>query len=1700
MRKTTPKRGCEALEQRLLLSAAVSGLADQDIGAPAKAGSAHFAASSDTWNLTGGGSDIWGRADQFNFASQALPGDGTAIVKVGGVGNTSPWAKAGVMFRESASAGCAYADVVVTPAQGVSFQWRANANGPSRDVEIRGIHAPQWIKLVRSGNNFAAYYGSDGSHWTQIGGIQKVNLSGAALAGLAVTSHNSGRLTTAAFSNLSIEAVVSAGNVVANTISPATINAPAISPSVVPSQPAGANALWEGSAVTVSWLPVSGAVTYNVYRGTTAGGEGATPLVTGLAANGYSDKAVTVGQTYYYEISAVNPSGESVRSPEVMSVNGVDVLSYHGSSLTSQGLNSQEVQLNPGNVNTNDFGKDWASSISDTPNLDGIPTSTLNSSLSYTAPDGQAYGEPLVKTGVNITTGPSAGTVRDVVYVANELGSLYAIDADGGNVLWKDSFIYNAGGNPNPLNPAVPNGTTAIPGAFGTETNSQDVSPWICILGTPVIDPSSNSLYLIANTRFVPNGPTGDQANPHYLYTIHKIDLSSGKDTSSVFADTTLGYSNPSNPTFTYNTGPYVAGTGEGAITVNGQSRVYFNAVRQMVRPALEIYNGRVYMASASHGDNQPYHGWVFTFDESSLAINSVFNTTPNGVEGGIWSGGDGVVFDAQGNFYVETGNGSFDGNWSSTNGVISYTGLNAQGFPSRGNYGDSFVKLALDPTTTQTNENTNGWGIKVVDYFAPQNNQSLNNGDTDLGSGGPMILPASAGSAAHPSLMVGAGKEGKVYLLDTTSLGKFTYNDAGAVQEVGGAFSGALSTPAYFDGRLYYSPGYGGNPVSWALTGGQINTASKQTAPDGIAFPGSSPYISADGTQNGIMWVIDKGTGQLRAYDAANLANELWTSNQNASRDALPGGSIKFSVATPVNGRVYALSGTSLVAYGPPVPPTAPPAAPTALAAAATGASTIRLTWTDNASNEGGFSIERSTNGTTFAQVATVGVNVTSYVDSNLNPEAKYYYQVRAYNSFNTLSYSAYTNIANATTLVLGLQQPVDLYHFDEGAGTVATDSAGNNNGTLVGSPLPGWVAPGRVGSANLSFSGDGAANVTTNESAVQLTNDLSPILGSTSSLDVWVKTTQTGNNTHWLAPAVTGVEQSGAGNDINWGTLNASGQIGLYVGDSGGVYSTNPVNDGQWHNIAMTRDATTGIANIYVDGALNATGTFDTGNKTSVFSRLGALSDVANDSVTSTGATFFNGQLDEVRIYDQVLDPVEVQALSVAPAAPTNLTVVAASGTELDLSWTDNSAFADGYILQRSANGGPWVSLPELPSGTTSYNDTALSPNTAYSYRVQAVDTAGPSAFSNVATLTTPTTPTTPKNATATFNSTTEIDLQWTDTATNATGYRLLRGLIGGEFVVIDNNLPPTANSYKDTGLTPGTEYDYHIQAFNVAGYSDFAGIHTGTIAVPPANPQVTIGAGQVSLSWTAPAYDGDAQNLTYDIYRGTTPGGESATPLATAVTTPNFTDSAVANGQTYYYEITAVDLGGESAKSAEVAAALQSATIAAISVSTPASGPIALQTAADGLRLLPAGRATDVPLGGISRINITLSAAAVLSPADVTVTGTTIANYGPVTISGSGTSYVLTLAQPITKADRVTVTIGNAGITTFTRRLDVLPGDANDDGKVTFTDFVSLSNNFGKPASANPFADFNGDGTIGFADFVILSNDFGALLPGV
>jgi len=554
------------------------------------------------------------------------------------------------------------------------------------------------------------------------------------------------------------------------------------------------------------------------------------------------------------------------------------VLTYHNDN-QSTGVNSTETLLTASTLDT--FQK-----------------------LTTTAVDGQVYAQPLYVPSLNITRGTMQG-VHDTTLIATQHDSLYAIDTQTGAILWQISLTDTTNPKVNLL------GASAITSVPSSDTGSDDINPEIGVTATPVIDGATNLMYVEAKSKATVKNDT------HYVHTLYKVDIAAGVIVSSVIIGDTIfnggGYVYRITNTGT-GTDPFVVGTGDGAILVNGQSRVYFNALREMDRPGLVLTNGHVVLSYASHGDNGPYHGWVLMYSANNLVIQGAFNTTPNGGLGGIWQGGGIPAVDAQGNLYFETGNGTLDYN----NGIPMTPG----GFQAKGDYGDCFLKIGLDPASTQNNQNgnLNGWGLKLIDYFSPYNNLALDQVDADLGSGGVTVLPDSAGSAAHPHLLIGAGKEGKLYLIDRDNMGKFDPQKDNVVQTVAGGVGGSFNTPGYFNGNLYYFPGYSGPGYAYTLTNATIG-ANRQQTPDnfgGYNLTGT-PSISANGTANGLVWVLDRTSNQLRAYSAVDLSKEVWTSSQAANNRDQPGTVIKFSVPTVADGHVIVGTTNSVVIYGRP-------------------------------------------------------------------------------------------------------------------------------------------------------------------------------------------------------------------------------------------------------------------------------------------------------------------------------------------------------------------------------------------------------------------------------------------------------------------------------------------------------------------------------------------------------------------------------------------------------------------------------------------------------------------------------------------------------------------------------------------------------------------------------------------------------------
>lgn len=525
--------------------------------------------------------------------------------------------------------------------------------------------------------------------------------------------------------------------------------------------------------------------------------------------------------------SVADPTKSDGASISVTLLTGV--FTYHNDNARS-GQNLQEKLLKPLNVGPSTFGKLFSFAV-----------------------DGYVYAQPLYASNV-----PIEGELHDVVFVATEHNSVYAFDAHDatGAPLWHVSFI-----DPGRGITTVPYQDTASPPGYAgpgpiLPAGCGDLTPEIGITGTPVIDPATGTLYVVAKTRETVG------ATVSYEHRLHALDI-------------TTGISRPGS-------GRALRASVPGSTMPNdGNGRVLFQASRQHQRAALLLDNNVISIAFSSHCVIRPYQGWVLAYDATTLNPLGAFNVTPDDPKGkgGIWHSGGGPAADASGNVFVMTGDGPFD----------AAVGGNS--------YSDSVLKLA-------------GGSLGVIDYFTPHNQAALEAANADMSSGGPMLLPDQ--SVGPPHLMVSGGKQGVVYLLNRDNLGRFQAgSDSQVVQSFPGGACGAgtcafFGTPAYFD-SMVYTVAENDGLKAYSLVGGQLSLSARST--NTFRWPGATPVISANGSMDGIVWALEtNGSGAravLRAYTATNVAIELYNSDQNPQRDN-PGAAIKFAVPTIANGKVY--------------------------------------------------------------------------------------------------------------------------------------------------------------------------------------------------------------------------------------------------------------------------------------------------------------------------------------------------------------------------------------------------------------------------------------------------------------------------------------------------------------------------------------------------------------------------------------------------------------------------------------------------------------------------------------------------------------------------------------------------------------------------------------------------------------------------
>ena len=483
------------------------------------------------------------------------------------------------------------------------------------------------------------------------------------------------------------------------------------------------------------------------------------------------------------------------------------------------GADLNETELTPRNVNFRTFGK-----------------------VAVLRVDGDVYAQPLYVPGLDI---PGQG-IRDVVFIATAGDSVYAFDTAAATApLWHRNFTDHA------------HGISTVPSA---SLNCPLISPQVGITATPVIDPATQTLYVLVRTR------ERDSAGTARLWQrLHALDLRTGTEKFG---------------------GPIpVQAVSSGPKAWFGLTRdvVQFSPLRENPRAGLTLVNGQIVLTWGSSCDVGPYHGWVITYNAHSLKQTGVFITSPEASDGGIWQSDAAPAADSAGNLYVLTGNGEF-----------------TAGKGGR-DYGDSILKLQITGSTPL-----------VQSFFTPFNQAELSRGDLDLGSGGPVLISSN--------LLVAAGKSDAIYLLDPNHLGGSRPRDNHQIiQTVHACGTGSFGAPAYWNGHLYYLCR---DEVlkDFAVENRRLILHTQADAGASFSGDGATPTVSAHGLRDGIVWAVEchePGTSLavLHAYDATDVSRELYNSNQTDRDHA--GAAIRFVIPTVANGRVYVGGKDEVDIYG---------------------------------------------------------------------------------------------------------------------------------------------------------------------------------------------------------------------------------------------------------------------------------------------------------------------------------------------------------------------------------------------------------------------------------------------------------------------------------------------------------------------------------------------------------------------------------------------------------------------------------------------------------------------------------------------------------------------------------------------------------------------------------------------------------------
>ncbi len=546
------------------------------------------------------------------------------------------------------------------------------------------------------------------------------------------------------------------------------------------------------------------------------------------------------------------------------------VVTYHNNQ-ARDGVNFKEFALSASTVTTATFGKLFSCAV-----------------------DGAIYTQPLWLKGLSI-----AGNTHNVILVATQHDSAYLFDADANPCVtyWHVNLLDTLHGGTSGETPVTWNDVGYCYG---------DIYPEVGVTGTPIIDISSKTVFLVSASESNPtNSGNCVGTSGNFYHRLHALDLGTGSEKFN--APVTIAASVP--------------GTGDGSL--NGV--VHFNSQLQHNRSGLAAYGGRIYVAFSAHEDATPYHGWVLAYKASNVQQQlAVFNTTPNGVngaDGGIWAGGGAPAIDGGGDVYVSTGNGIFD----------------ELPPPPNDDYGDTILRLHY-----QSGSTLNGVNLNITGYFTPYNQETLSHEDADLGSGGVILFPNQTGSGPQ-HLLIEVGKGGTVYLIDRDNMGQYnSQNNSQILQSFTGPPSGQWGVPALWHNNLYTGGQYDTvRQFSFNPSTELFNPNAVSQSSEGFGYPGPTPSVSAQSGTHPIVWAIDSGLygyaspnagincstvpvppacsgpAILHAYNANNLSQEYWNSSQAPNNRDQAGNAVKFIPPTIANGKVYVGTRTEVTVYG---------------------------------------------------------------------------------------------------------------------------------------------------------------------------------------------------------------------------------------------------------------------------------------------------------------------------------------------------------------------------------------------------------------------------------------------------------------------------------------------------------------------------------------------------------------------------------------------------------------------------------------------------------------------------------------------------------------------------------------------------------------------------------------------------------------